>query len=293
MRDASSENVTVLAKFFHYLWVNSFFWWEDFTRLPFYRAGVFLALSRFTEEFCYYTMFGINFGIVYDLFQTVSNPFQSTSTRISFIKWMCPTIFLLLQIYNQVYIFNPNVNTRGKIGPIEDMSYGDQRYVLEQLPFQMIIVGTYMIVSAFTCIYAVIALSRKGINREHRSIVIKRNILYQMIVMFCDSAYQINKCIVYIWVNSTYTRFEVFSNDDQEQELKFVHYLYQFKSGVIRNSYDDFIWVSWFLFFSRDIILFLYMCFSCPMFRYTVLNFPIRNRLSQYLISRNLKLNLC
>ena len=144
----------------------------------------------------------------------------------------------------------------------------------------MFTIGTYSCASVFTCIYASIALSRKGINKQQRSLILRRNIVYQIIVIICNSAYYICQCIVYIFVAYSYDSFNsnIFSEDPQKQELKFVHFLYQFKSGAVKDTFNNIIWTSWILFFSRDIILFIWMCF-CPIFRYTMLNYPMRNQL--------------
>ena len=49
-----------------------------------------------TYEFLTFTYLGINFGLIYDLYRTIANPFENAEARTKKILMFAPSLFIIL-----------------------------------------------------------------------------------------------------------------------------------------------------------------------------------------------------
>ena len=103
-------------------------------------------------------------GIIWDLYRTISNPFMTSASKHRKIILFCPIFFIAITIINILVTFTNLYPDFGVIGPREQVHYGGCRFNLYIVPFDAILVVIQVMFSFTVSIYAIIALTRKGVN---------------------------------------------------------------------------------------------------------------------------------
>lgn len=123
-------------------------------------VGVLYCSNYLLHKFFQCTFYTMNFGLIWDLYKSVRNPFENTEQRTRFIYLCSPIYFLGIFVYWGVHNYF-NLQTFYELDPI----CGDFRFNLMMAPGNSIIQLLYNI-CAFTAVYIVgKALCRKGLNK--------------------------------------------------------------------------------------------------------------------------------
>ena len=144
---------------------------------------------------------GLQLGLLWDLKRSIQKPFESAQYRHKFILAVCPIFFVIIFIYNLVKIHTNEIigsYNWAIIGPKGSMNYSGYRYNLYTIPYDGLVIMILILGSIRTSIFAIMSLTRKGINQEFRWTILSRLIMYQIIMVACNSFYyldHINKFI--------------------------------------------------------------------------------------------------
>ena len=123
---------------------------------PEWIQGMLFASNQMLYELFYLLLIGINFGIIWDFYRTIYNPFESTARRHRIIMKVSPILFIGLQLFNSFFIWRHRIYGMQKkyIGPLNYMYYRDKRYNFQQLPIEGTLMLTLIFCSIASCIYA-------------------------------------------------------------------------------------------------------------------------------------------
>lgn len=102
----------------------------------------------------------MNFGLIYDLYKSVRNPFENTEQRTRLIYLVSPLYFLGIFVYWGIHNYF-DVATFYELDPI----CGDFRFDLMLSPGNSIVQVIYNIFAFATVFIVGKALCRKGLNK--------------------------------------------------------------------------------------------------------------------------------
>ena len=132
---------------------------EIYDKLYYIVANLYCS-NFLLHKFFQSTFYTINFGLVWDLYKSVRNPFESIEQRIRIIFLLSPSYFLAIFVY---WYFHELIGL--KTFYEEDPICGDFRFDLMLAPGTSIVQVLYNVI-AFAVVYLVgLSLCRKGLNK--------------------------------------------------------------------------------------------------------------------------------
>lgn len=207
-----------------------------------------------TFHFVYY---GFNIGIVWDMIKSMQNPFDSVEVRYKTIIGIgiacCPIAFASFFIF--FLIFKELSNKSGH-------EYVCGEYVFELMfePIEVIFISIFIAYSIWAFIIIAGGLVRKGLNKQIKMLFLKRQITFFIIIIATQLLIFVKQFVqLYAWVQYQMEASEHVTDSIPDQMSRLAWLNGNFGDTDIQS-------ISAFLYFSRGILLFGWMCI-CPLFR--------------------------
>lgn len=141
--------------------------------------GVLYCSNSITTKLFQYTFYSVNFGLTWDLINSIKNPFDSTESRYKTILITAPTIFLLSFVYWFLhYLFE--IKTLFQLNP----RCGSFRFEYMFAPGEIAVELSFSLYALYAIFISANGLCRKGLNKEIKKTFIKRQIAFFIIVIF-------------------------------------------------------------------------------------------------------------
>ena len=163
--------------------------------------AILYCSNQQTQAIFFNTFYSINFGLAWDLINSVRDPFESNSGRYNKILLFSPFLFFLQMGYWITHLIF-NITVLGEPDP----SCGTYRYILMLAPLIVTIEITFTLYAIYAIILSGKGLLRKGQNHEMKQNFFKRQFAYFLIIILSNAAYTVFLTQEYIVRETKYSQ---------------------------------------------------------------------------------------